>query len=317
MASSASGKNGAQVSATALCRGAATIVNAIAAGRGAAFGIGLSTKVTVTLDEKPGVSAPGVEDPKLVELCVKNVFKLFPYKYGASIKVESDIPIARGLKSSSVVANAAVLAAFGALAKRHGEIRKVKIDKTRSGQQLVVGGNEIRDETILDISVRSAKEAGVTITGAFDDASAAYFGGFVVTDNKSNRIMRRGQTEDLDVVVWVPDKRSYTKDVDADAAKAFGREADAVWRLALEGDLYTAMTLNGLIYSAAFGYEAGQKAAAEAMKAGAIAAGLSGTGPAVVAIGKGASERITGAWGRLGGTVIKTKTSSLKASVIC
>ncbi len=315
------------VSATALCHGAATIVNAIAAGKGAAFGLGLEAKATVELKDSGSVTAIGVKEPKLVETCVRNVLGLFDYGYGATVKVESEIPIARGLKSSSVVANAAVLATFGALAKRHGKIKMLRIDKELSRQQLFVGDEEIKDDTILDISVRSAKEAGVTVTGALDDAAAAYFGGFAVTDNSKNRIMRRGEMEDLSAVVFVPDKESHTKDFDVEGAKAFNREAESVWQLALSGDLYTAMTLNGLIYSAVVadrgpqtgnGRAEGDPAsiAASAMGAGAVAAGLSGTGPAVVAITKGDPDMILKAWDGLDGKLIQTKVSNEKAKVI-
>jgi len=306
------------VSATALCHGAATIVNAIATGKGAAFGLGLSAKATVELKDEGSVTAIDVKEPKLVEACVRNVLKLFDYGYGATIRVESEVPIARGLKSSSVVANAAVLATFGALAKRHGKIKMLRIDKELSRQQLVIGDEEIKDETILDIGVKSAKEAGVTITGALDDAAAAYFGGFVVTDNTQNKILRRGEMEKLSAAIFVPDKQTHTRDFDVERAKTFSREVEAVWQMALSGDIYTAMTLNGLIYSAVVGNKKEDPAliAAAAMDAGAVAAGLSGTGPAVVAITKGDPDRILNVWGGLDGRLIQTKVSSEKAKVI-
>ena len=303
------------VSATAMCHGAATVVNAIATGRGAALGLGIGAKVTVDLKDSESVTAIGVEEPTLVETCVRNVLKLFPsYKYGATIKVESDIPIARGLKSSSVVANAAVLAAFGALAKKHGQIKTLRIDKETQRQQLIIGGSELKDDLVLEISVKSAKEAGVTITGALDDASAAYFGGFAVTDNLKSKIARRGMMEKLDAVILVPEERAYTKDVDVAGLKAFSREFDAAWNLALSGDLYTAMTLNGLVCSAALGQPS--EAAAVAMRAGAVAAGISGKGPAVVALAKGGTKAIAEAWKVFGGTVIETKVSNEKARII-
>jgi len=303
------------VSATALCHGAATIVNAIATGKGAAFGIGLEAKVTVDLKENTQkVSAVNVKDPLLVETCVKRVLELFDYKYGAEVHVDSGIPIARGLKSSSAVANAAVLAAFGALAKRHGQIKMLRIDKELSRQQLLIAGEAVKDENVLEISVSSAKEAGVTITGALDDAAACYFGGFAVTDNLKNKIMRRGQMEKLSAVIYVPEEMAFTKDVDVAKTKAFTREVDTAWNLALTGDLYTAMTLNGLIYSAALGHPG--EIAAAAMEAGAVAAGLSGKGPSVVAITKGNPDRILDAWSGLPGKLMETKTNNEKAKVI-
>jgi shikimate kinase len=51
---------------------------------------------------------------------------------------------------------------------------------------------------------------------------------------------------------------------------------------ALNGDIYKALTLNGLLYCAAL--EFNPDIALDALSAGAIAAGLSGTGPSFVAI---------------------------------
>jgi shikimate kinase len=55
---------------------------------------------------------------------------------------------------------------------------------------------------------------------------------------------------------------------------------DIAFNCALEGDYLSAMTLNGLCYSAALRLD--QTASLEALRMGARAAGLSGTGPATV-----------------------------------
>jgi shikimate kinase len=54
------------------------------------------------------------------------------------------------------------------------------------------------------------------------------------------------------------------------------------YKEALKGKHWAALTLNGLIYSSALGYNS--SIAIDALMAGALAAGLSGTGPAVTAI---------------------------------
>ncbi|MBN2518447.1 MAG: shikimate kinase, partial [Candidatus Altiarchaeota archaeon] len=220
------------VSATALCHGAATVVNAIATGKGAAFGIGLETKVKVELLESSDISVvtKGLEeDPKLVRLCVQKALKTSGYNYGATVTTESNIPVARGLKSSSAVANAAVLATFGALAKKHGRITGMRIDKNETRQVLEVGREAVKPELMVDLGVQAAKEAGVTITGALDDATAAFFGGFAVTDNLQNKVLRKGDLESANVVIFVPKQKSYTKDFDVPKAKLFSREIDTIW----------------------------------------------------------------------------------------
>jgi shikimate kinase len=75
------------------------------------------------------------------------------------------------------------------------------------------------------------------------------------------------------------------------------------------------MTLNGLAYSAVFGYN--PKIALEALQNGAIAAGLSGTGPAVAAVvPKGNVDLVHEAWQKYGGTIIRTEINREKAHVL-
>jgi len=75
------------------------------------------------------------------------------------------------------------------------------------------------------------------------------------------------------------------------------------------------MTLNGLIYSATLGYDAG--VAIEALGSGALAAGLSGTGPAVAAVvPRNRVGSVKDAWGEYDGEVIETRVNSEKAHVV-
>ena len=160
--------------ATAISYGGATIINAITTGKGAAFGVKLWTKAEVKLTDDPhAIKGEITTDPSentiLMEKTVKKVLEYFGLagKFGAEVKTWSNIPIARGLKSSSVAANAIALATVAALRK------------------------EVDDLTIVNLGVNGAIEAQVTITGAFDDACASYFGGIVVTDNFKRRIVKR------------------------------------------------------------------------------------------------------------------------------
>ena len=57
---------------------------------------------------------------------------------------------------------------------------------------------------------------------------------------------------------------------------------DIAFCKALEGDYFSAMTINGLCYSAALGLE--PELTVLALKNGALSAGLSGSGPAVVTL---------------------------------
>jgi len=252
--------------AEAVSHGAATIINAIATGKGAAIGVDLWTKVRVQITEEPGIiqgkimSDPS-EKPVLIEKTVGRVLKHFNLegKFGAKVETWSNIPIARGLKSSSAAGNAIALATVAASNKN------------------------LDDLTVVNLGVDGAIEAKVTITGAFDDACASYFGGVVVTDNLKRRIVKRFElAEDLAVLFYVPAEKSYTVSSDVGRMKEVASLVKIAYKEALKGNYWTALTLNGLIYSSALGYN--PSIAMDALMAGALAAGLSGTGPAVTAI---------------------------------
>lgn len=283
----------------AIAYGAATIVNAIATGKGAAFGVGLWTKAKVTLTDKPGVikgkilSDPS-ENTVLIEKAVSKVLQKFKLekKYGAIVETSSNIPIARGLKSSSSAANAIVLATLAALSK--------KLD----------------DLSIVNLGVDAALEAGVTITGAFDDACASYFGNVMVTDNAKRKIIKRFPiTEASTVLFHVPKAKSYTTKIDVNKIRSFAPPIEIAYKEALEGHYWRAMMLNGLIYSTALGYDT--SIAMNALEAGAISAGLTGKGPAVAAIV--ANKKISAvkkAWHIYPGEIIQAKLNRTKAHTI-
>jgi len=246
-----------------LAHGAATIVNAIPIGKGAAFGIDLWTSARVELTDEAGVVRgeirrdPG-ESTLLIERCVLKVLRHFGEEYGARVVTDSNIPIARGLKSNSVAANAVVLATASALER------------------------DLSDYTALNLAVDAALEAKTTITGAFDDASASYLGNVVVTDNVRRKILKTFPIEDLDVLLLVPKTKSYTSKSDVGAMKLVAKQVEVAHREARRGNFWAAMTLNGLVFSACLGYPT--QPIMEVLRGGARAAGLSGKGPAVAVV---------------------------------
>lgn len=245
----------------AACRGAATIVNAIPTGMGAAFGITLEADAEVRIQEGPGAVRFGPEEgADLIAGCVEAVLKRAGLEgRGAEVRVESDIPVSRGLKSSSAVSNAVVLATTRAV--------KLPLDDTR----------------VLGSAIDESLRAGVTVTGAFDDAAACYFGGAVVTDNRARRILSRGRMDpSLSVLIHVPEKRiikSVVKNLDFAPARPKVEEA---FRLALAGDYAKAIEVNSRACSKVLGIS--EEVAELARSNGAVASGISGTGPATVAL---------------------------------
>ncbi|MCJ7634279.1 shikimate kinase [Candidatus Bathyarchaeota archaeon] len=283
----------------AVAYGAGTIINAIATGKGAAFGVNLWTKARVRLTNKIGeiegkiLSEPS-EDMKLIKEVVRSVFEYFKVEneFGAYIETESNIPIAKGLKSSSVAANALVLASTAALGKR------------------------LKDANAINLSIDSALRAKTTITGAFDDTCASFFGNIVLTDNLKRRIIRHFDVEaDLVVLFHVPPKKSYTYTSDVNRMRLIAPQVNVAFKEALSGNYWTALTLNGILYSAALGYD--PRPAISALEAGAIASGLSGKGPATVAITKNdAVHKIIDAWRVYSGDIIQAGINKEKSKVM-
>jgi shikimate kinase len=284
--------------AEAVSHGAITIVNAMATRKGAALGVDLWTHATVTVTRRRGMfvarnlSAPG-ENANLAKATAKRVFARFGAhrRFGAIIETESNIPIAVGLKSSSAASNAVALASIHALGRTSSDLEVVRL------------------------GVQASIRAGVSLTGAFDDACACYFGGVVITDNMKRRILKRfTPKERLRVLIHVPDMKRYTREVEPDSFKSVKPFIETVHRLALTGDYLNSITLNGLIYSMALGYDT--RATKEALDAGAVAAGLTGKGPAVVAlVPESKTESVRSAWRSVKGRVIDTSFNFRKATV--
>lgn len=283
--------------------GAGTVLNALATGRGSAFAIDVETRASVALD--PG--ADGVTgtiaglpdgDTELVERCVALATARWGDCEGGTVRTDSDVPLAAGLKSSSAAANATVLATCDALGLAVGDDpADPSIDVTRT-------------EACL-LGVRAAREAGVTATGAFDDATASMLGGVTVTDNTRDELLAREAVE-WDVAVWTPPERAYSAAADIDRCGNVADTADLVAELALEGRYAEAMTVNGLAFSAALGFDTDP--AVEAMPHS-TGVSLSGTGPSVVAVADPDDpdadlDSVAALWDDRPGTVRRTTTRS-------
>ena len=246
---------------TAFCFGAVSVVNAIATGYGAAFGIGLRFVATVELTKQQEfhlrATDRDVSDASLAHEAARVTLCHFGVedRFGAHITTKSEIPVARGLKSSSVTANAVVLATAEALNEAIGEL------------------------TAIRLGVEAARRSRVTVTGAFDDACASFFGQGVLTDNQAEEILERFPIDpELKVLLHVPQERAPTQDVDVSRIKAMKGMVELAIRELREGKPLRALLINGLAHSAAL--KLSTEVTLQALRAGAETAGLSGTGPA-------------------------------------
>jgi shikimate kinase len=207
----------------AVAPAAGTVLNALATGTGSAFAIDLETTASVELTNDGEIVGTIAGQPQadttLVERCAAMTIVEYAERagldetdVGARIDTESEVPMASGLKSSSAAANATVLATLDALEVADSVER---IDACRLG-------------------VQAAREAGVTATGAFDDASASMLGGVTVTDNTADALLAREEV-DWHALVYTPPEQSYSADADVSACERVAPMADLVEELALEG----------------------------------------------------------------------------------
>ncbi|MEM3407807.1 MAG: shikimate kinase [Nitrososphaerota archaeon] len=283
----------------ALTYGAISIINAIPIGKGSALSVNLKTiaeseifedpkeRILVEIDNYPN------ENTSLAEEVIREILKKAEIKkHGVKVKTFSNIPIGVGLKSSSAASNAIALACSSAL----------KLN--------------LKDLEIINIGVDASIKSGVSITGAFDDACASYFGGVVITDNYKREIVKMDKIYDnLKIVLYIPNKKFYTSQIDRKRIKSISKISYEAYEIALKNKYWEALTINGLACAAALGFDT--KPIIDALELGAIASGLSGTGPAISAIcEKENVNKIVSKWNNLPGKVIVCEINNNKAYVI-
>jgi shikimate kinase len=294
--------------------GSATIVNAIATGCGSAFGINLDIIAKVKSIDSGIQCNPDLDiDTTLMELCAKNVFEHYGIDFntkdsdgigtnqdqmGIKISTESNLPPASGLSSSSALSNAVTLAV--------SELISSEFDK-----------NPMNDMEIINLAIDSSLVAGVTITGAFDDATASYVGGVTVTNNMSREILVKEKMPNHKLLIYMPNIDSMTANSDVGRMKLLAPLVDIAFEKARHKQYYTALNLNGILYSNTLGFRV--DLAIDALESGAIASGLSGTGSAYVAIVDDESkDDVKDAWKSYhdSGRIIETEVDNLGTKVI-
>ena len=280
--------------------GSATIINAIATGFGSAFGIGLDIVCNAKTQSHSITCSNDVgADTSLMELCVSNVFDYYGVdsaEFGLDIKTTSELPMASGLSSSSALSNAVTAISSKIISEEFNL-------------------EPLSDFDIINLAIESSLKAKVTITGAFDDATASYFGGVTVTDNGARKILIKEPMEELPVLVYMPNFISKSGSSDVNKMKLMAPLVETAFEIAKNKNYFKALNLNGLIYAAALGFDS--SIAIEALNAGALASGLSGTGSSFVAIcEEDKIDDIKEAWSLLDGRVIETFSDNEGCSFI-
>ncbi|GGM64582.1 shikimate kinase [Halarchaeum rubridurum] len=267
---------------------AGTVLNALATGHGAAFAIDRYTRADVEVGGGGPVTGAVAGEPdadtRLVERCVELACEAYGDGVtGGHVETDSEVSMAAGLKSSSAAANATVLATLDALG---------------------VADDVPREDAAL-LGVRAARDVGVTVTGAYDDASASMLGGLTVTDNDRDVLLARDDP-DWDVLVWTPDEKAFSADADAERCARIAPLAEHVEELTFAGRYGLAMTINGFAFCGALDFPI--TPLVEAMPA-VDGVSLSGTGPSYVAVGEADNlEDLQDTWETKPGTTFRTTT---------
>lgn len=274
--------------------GSATIINAIATGFGSAFGIGLDIKCEAKTTNNSISCANDVgADDSLMKLCVEKVFRHYSIdenEFGIDLKTHSTLPMASGLSSSSASSNAIV-----------------KVVSSIVSEEFNL--DPLSDLEVINMAIDASLDAGVTITGSFDDATASYFGGVVVTDNRNREFIIQEKMQDYPILVYMPNFHSKSGDSNPERMKLLAPLVETAFGFARQKDYFKALNLNGLIYSATLGFDS--TIAIDALEAGAIASGLSGTGSSFVAIVSDDSiDDVKQAWQKYEGNVLETRVDN-------
>lgn len=278
------------IKVTSIVHGAISIVNAVATGYGSAMGISLNVKVEIISKKGSGLIFQKGGGSLMIK---KIIYDVLQSKYINNnqllININSEVPSGMGLKSSSAVSNAVALACISLTNK------------------------EISDEFVLNSAIDASLYAKTTITGAYDDSTACYYGGFVTTDNYKRKIWKRENSPtDISAVIFLPNNK---KRGDVTRLKLLSDIYLEAFQLAYSGQYWKAMTLNGVLTSSLLSNS--YTITRMCLENGALAASISGNGPAIAAVVRESEvQKIKSVLSNLDGRVIISRTNNQKASTV-
>ena len=280
------------VTVEAIVHGAVSIVSAIATGNGATLGIDTFVKTRLKVKDGRGIHITSDNRTISSRLINKVIENIIPKKQLEKVRLEldfqSNIPTGYGLKSSSAISTAVSLVCSKAFKKK------------------------LTDNEILKIGIESSIQTKVSITGAYDDACACYYGGFNVTNNyKRDLVFRNIAPNNLQAIIFLPKSR---KRGNVKKLKDFKPAFEKAWELAKNHDYWNASILNGIATSSIL--NSNPKLLFQLIKKGAVSATISGNGPSIVAITKkGHNSHIKKVFSSLEGSVMISNINNKKAEV--
>ena len=248
---------------TVLGRGSAnggvSVLHAAGLGKGCSIGIELSTEVSLVAGE---AEVSSDEHGILDSVMAVWIESGYPQPDDTGWRVSSEVPIGQGLKSSAALACAAAMALNEA------------------------SWTALSDFDIVDIAVAAQRRAGCTITGSMDDAWAAISPGWKLVDpiqsSRDSVLLEGDIDEGLTVLIALRGPRSAK--VQSDSFSNQGKIFERAMASLSSGSVLSAMSVNGMAVAAATGDDEALRICNSVIARGAIAAGVSGSGPAIVIV---------------------------------
>jgi len=271
---------------------AISIVNAIATGKGSTLGISKNIDVIIETSQGHGITTETNGKLFRSRLINKVIEKIVPkkelQKTKLKILLDSEVPTGYGLKSSSAISSAVALGC-------------AKLFKP-----------SMNDFDILRAGVDASIETKVSLTGAYDDACACYYGGFNTTDNYKRKIINSEKClDDISAVIFLPRAR---KRGNIRKLRTQSDVFEQAWNLAKKSDYWNAMILNGFATSVLLNSD--PKIISKLVEKGALGASVSGNGPSIAAVAKNNNlTDIKKIFSTLEGTTTVSKINNKKAEV--
>jgi len=245
--------------ASGTANGAVSILHAMGTGKGCSIPVKLQTLVNIHDEPRTVVQDEHDLLSHVSSIWTKNGFPLPPV-FGW--EVVSDVPIGQGMKSSSALACAAIRA----------------LDKA--------SWTGLSDFEIVDLAVEAQIKSGCSITGSMDDTWAAISPGWKVVDPSvpsSESILFEGELETgLTVMIGLRGRRKTTPE-----KEAFSRNSqifDRAFASLINGAILDALSSNGMAVASSTNDFEALRVSNLMIASGALAAGISGSGPAMAIV---------------------------------
>ncbi len=245
--------------ASGTANGAVSILHAMGTGKGCSIPVKLQTLVNIHDESRTVVADEHDLLSHVSSIWKKNGFPLPPV-FGW--EVVSDVPIGQGMKSSSALACAAIRA----------------LDKA--------SWTGLSDFEIVNLAVEAQIKSGCSITGSMDDTWAAISPGWKVVDPSvpsSESILFEGELETgLTVMIGLRGRRKTTPE-----KEAFSRNSqifDRAFASLINGSILDALSSNGMAVASSTNDFEALRVSNLMIASGALAAGISGSGPAMAIV---------------------------------